>query len=171
VIELGKAICAAFQKLPQNLSTQAPRPNPELESEMQALDLEEETYWVSGDTVRGGVIVCKFSDRVDFYGQLNNRIVNLVPMPDLTKITRWCDDSTQTVGIYPDSLRYRLRDAFALAGVQRMVPLTHTRGPTDEGSEFPGMPHDGIEPMRRGVRWVIDEAAGVEADGMQIAAE
>ncbi|CAN7367184.1 aldehyde dehydrogenase family protein [Phenylobacterium sp. LjRoot225] len=171
VIALGQKIYEAFQLLPPEISTPAPRPNRELESEMRALELEEELYWVIGDTLKGGVIVSRFSDRVDFHGQLNNRVVNLVPMPDLAKVTRWCDDTTQTVGVYPESLRYRLRDALALAGVQRMVPLALARGPADEGAEFPGMPHDGIEPMRRGVRWVIDEAASAKTEAVKAAAE
>jgi hypothetical protein len=93
-----------------------------------------------------------------------------VPLADLSDALKWCDDSTQTVGIFPESLRYRLRDLLALAGVQRMIPLSTARGPTDEGAEFPGMPHDGIEPMRRSVRWVIDEAAA-EPRGLEVAAE
>jgi hypothetical protein len=171
VIALGEAIYDAFQILPSTISTPAPKRNADLEAELQALDIEEESYWVKGDTIKGGVIVSKFSDRVEFHDKLNNRIVNLVPIPDLGKVVQWCDDSTQTVGIYPESLRYRVRDALALAGVQRMVPLSAGRGPTDEGAEFPGMPHDGIEPLRRGVRWVIDEAATVETDGLKVAAE
>ena len=171
VIALGREIYEAFQRLPPEVSTPATRRNDDLEAELRALDLEEELYWVKGDTLKGGVIVSRFSDRVEFHDQLANRIVNLVPMPDLAKVTRWCDDSTQTVGIYPESLRYRLRDALALAGVQRMVPLAMARGPADEGSEFPGMPHDGIEPMRRGVRWVIDEAAQADETSLKAAAE
>ena len=86
--------------------------------------LEEEFYRVEGDTLNGGVVVSRFSDRVDFHDQLNNRVVNLVPMPDLAKVVpAGATTTTQTVGIYPESLRDRLRDALALAGVQRMVPL------------------------------------------------
>lgn len=173
LIDFGKAIYAAIQALPPKVSTPAERPNADLEAELQAITLEEESYWVMGDTIRGGAIVSKFPDRVDFHGELNNRIVNLVPTPDLLKVAQWCDDTTQTVGIYPDALRYRLRDAFALAGVQRMIPLalTRNRGPTEEGKEFPGMPHDGIEPLRRNVRWVIDEAASAEPEPLQAAAQ
>ena len=40
----------------------------------------------SGDTLNGGVVVSRFSDRVDFYDQLNNRVVNLVPVPDLLDV-------------------------------------------------------------------------------------
>lgn len=160
VIALGNEIHAAFQLLPETISTPALKPNRDLESELRALDLEEELYWVKGDTIRGGVVVSRYSERVDFHEQLNNRIVNLVPMPDLSKVLRWCDDATQTVGIYPERLRLQYRDALALAGVQHIIPLLPvTPGQaSDDGTEFPGMPHDGIEPMRRMVRWVIDEA-------------
>ena len=164
VINLGKEIYEAFGALPPHISTPAARANKDLEAELRALELDEELYWVIGDTITGGVVVSRFSERVDFHDQLNNRIVNLVPMPDLTQITRWCDDTTQAVGVYPEGLRYRLRDTLALAGVQWMYPLRGWRShqPTAEGSEFPGMPHDGIEPMRRSVRWVIDESAPTE---------
>jgi hypothetical protein len=160
VIALGEAIYEALQKLPPSISTPAIRPNAELEAELRAVALEEELYWVKGDTIQGGVIVSRFSDRVDFHESLNNRIVNLVPMPNLTDIVRWCDDSTQTVGIFPERLRELMRDSLALAGVQRMFPLLgmeSTTQATEDGTELPGMPHDGIEPMRRMVRWVIDE--------------
>jgi Acyl-CoA reductase (LuxC) len=160
LIALGEEIYEAFQGLPARISTPAPRPNVELDAELSAIELDDELYWVKGDTVKGGVIVSRFSDRVDFHDSLNNRIVNLVPMPNLMDIVRWCDDSTQTVGIYPERVRQTMCNALALAGVQRMFPLCRvesTKQATDDGTELPGMPHDGIEPMRRMVRWVIDE--------------
>ena len=47
-----------------------------------------------------------------------------MPVANLLDVVKWCDDTTQTVGIYPESLRDELLDSFALAGVQRMVPLS-----------------------------------------------
>jgi len=50
-------------------------------------------------------------------------------------------------------------DTFSLAGVQRIVPLSGGDPMQifhDMHTLPPGMPHDGIEPMRRNVRWVID---------------
>lgn len=64
------------------------------------------------------------------------------------------------------SLRRRLIDAFSLAGVQRMVPLQGgdpTRIFQSLHEVPPGAPHDGIEPMRRNVRWVIDHRPAEEA--------
>ncbi|TAK99210.1 MAG: long-chain-fatty-acyl-CoA reductase [Rhodospirillaceae bacterium] len=165
VIEFGEEIYNAFQSLPSDISTPAPRPDRELEAELRALDLEEEMYWVKGDTIKGGVILSRFSDRVEFFDKLNNRIVNLVPMPDISQVVRWCDDTTQTVCVYPERLRKEMRDRLALAGVQRMVPLRGLmpKSASEDSADLPGMPHDGIEPLRRMVRWVIDESvSGVE---------
>jgi hypothetical protein len=139
------------------LSTPAKRPNSDLEAELLALSLEEEMYWVKGDTLKGGVIVSRFADRVDFHESLNNRIVNLVPLTDLNEILGLCDDGTQTVGVYPERVRLAMRDSLARAGVQRLVPLGATPPAIDRGCNVPSMPHDGIEPMRRMVRWVIEE--------------
>lgn len=162
VVALGRKIAAAYGTLPPVMSTPAAAPNKDLEAELQAVALEEDFYHVEGDTINGGFVVSRFADRVDFYDKLNNRIVNLVPVPDLLEVVKWCDDTTQTVGVYPESLRERLLDAFSLAGMQRMVPIKGgdpMRIFRDMHTLPPGMPHDGIEPMRRNVRWVIDHRA------------
>lgn len=159
IVELGRKVAAAYKTLPAVMSTPSETPNEELEAELKAAAMEDAFYHVEGDTINGGVVVSLFPDRVDFYDQLNNRVVNLVPVEDLREVTRWCDDTTQTVGIYPESLRDRLLNPFALAGIQRLAPM---KG--DDPLEVfgnvnqlpPGMPHDGIEPLRRNVRWVID---------------
>ena len=99
-----------------------------------------------------------FHDRVEFFDKLNNRVVNFVPVDSLIQVLKWCDDTTQTVGIYPEERRAGLLDAFALAGVQRLVPLAGGDPMTVYAGMHhmpPGSPHDGIEPMRRSVRWVI----------------
>jgi hypothetical protein len=162
VVELGRKIVAAYQRLPPAISTAAAERNKELEAEMAAVALEDDFYSVEGDTLTGGFVVSRFSDRVEFYDKLNNRVVNLVPVPDLLDVAKWCDDTTQTVGIYPESIRDRLLNTFALAGVQRMVPLLGS-DPMKIFEDMhrlpPGVPHDGIEPMRRNVRWVIDHRA------------
>lgn len=174
LVELGRKVVAAFKTLPPVMSTPAEASNRDLAAEMEAVALEDDFYHVEGDTVNGGVIVSKFPDRVDFYDQLNNRVVNLVPVANLLDVVKWCDDTTQTVGVYPESLRERLLNPLALAGVQRMVPLTGG----DPLALFhqmhtlpPGMPHDGIEPLRRAVRWVIDHRPVEDAAHLSIAAE
>lgn len=174
VVELGRKMLAAYEQLPPAISTVAAGPNRDLDAELDAVALEDDFYHVEGDTVNGGFVVSKFSDRVDFYGDLNNRVVNFVPMEDLLEIIQWCDDTTQTVGVYPESLRDRLLDPLALAGVQRMVPLEGSDPMTIFEAMHhlpPGMPHDGIEPLRRNVRWVIDQRASGDAMPLSIAAE
>ncbi len=172
--EFGRKIVAAYQTLPPFISTPAPRPNSDLAAELEASSLEEEFYTVLGDTVKGGVVISRFSDRVDFYDQLNNRVVNIVPMPNLLDVVKWCDDTTQTVGVYPESLRDRVLDTLSLAGVQRVMAM-EGGDPLALFSEMqtlpPGMPHDGIEPLRRNVRWVIDQRPVADEVPLGIAAE
>ena len=174
VIQLGRHIVAAYQQLPSVISTPAAQPNQELEAEMQAVSLDEDFHHVEGDTVRGGFVVSRFPDRVEFFGQLNNRVLNLVPVPNLIDAAKWCDDTTQTVGIYPEAARERVLDTFSLAGVQRMVALSG-RDPLrifeDMHTLPPGMPHDGIEPMRRNVRWVIDHRPSAHSPATETAKE
>ena len=174
IIELGRKVVAAYKHLPPVISTPVTKVNQDLEAEMEAIALEDDFYHVEGDTLTGGVIVSKFADRIDFYDQLNNRVVNLVPIADLTEVAKWCDDTTQTVGVYPEALREKLLDPFALAGVQRLVSLTGGDPMQlfhDMHTLPPGMPHDGIEPLRRNVRWVIDQRAPDNVVPLAIAAE
>jgi hypothetical protein len=175
VVALGHKVVEAYAKLPPLISTPVEKRNRELEAEMEAIALEEDFYHVEGDTLTGGVIVSKFADRIDFYDQLNNRVVNLVPIADLTEVTKWCDDTTQTIGVYPETLREKLLDRFALAGVQRLVSISGgdaMRIFKDNMHNLPpSMPHDGIEPMRRNLRWVIDHRPADDVVPMAIAAE
>ena len=174
LVALGRKIVAAFKTLPPVISTPVSKVNQDLEAEMEAIALEDDFYHVEGDTLTGGVIVSKFADRIDFFDQLNNRVVNLVPIADLSTVTKWCDDTTQTVGVYPEALREKLLDPFALAGVQRLVSLTGGDALQlfhDMHTLPPGMPHDGIEPLRRNVRWVIDQRAPDNVVPLAIAAE
>lgn len=160
--EFGHAIHRAFLALPPHESTAPKRPDPDLEDELRALALDDEFYRVIGDTSSAGVVVSRTADEpVEFADRLNNRIVNLVPVPDITKVSRWVSEETQTVGIHPEALRERLRESLALCGVQRTLPLGtsfHMQS-RDDAEQSHGLPHDGTEPLRRSVRWVIDQSA------------
>jgi hypothetical protein len=100
----------------------------------------------------------RFSDRVEFYDSSQPRGQSRA-VPTLLDAVKWCDDTTQTVGVYPESPRERILDTFSLAGCSAWcrwrggdpMKIFH-----DMHTLPPGMPHDGIEPMRRNVRWVID---------------
>jgi Acyl-CoA reductase (LuxC) len=158
--QFGHAIHRAFLDLPPHESTAPKRPNPALEEELQALALDDEFYRVLGDTASAGVVVSRTEEPVEFADRLDNRIVNLVPVPDITRVPRWVSEATQTVGIYPESLRERLRDDLALNGVQRTLPLGHSLMMNQADLEQAArLPHDGTWPMQRMVRWVIDESA------------
>lgn len=174
VVELGRKMVAAYAKLPALLSVPVVERNRELEAEMDAILDQDDFYHVEGDTLQGGFIVSKFNDRVEFFDKLNNRVVNFVPVDDLTEVIKWCDDTTQTVGLYPESRREGLRDAFALAGVQRLVSLEGGDALTVYANSHhmpPGSPHDGIEPMRRSVRWVVDMKPAHQDLALSVAAE
>ncbi|MBF6619586.1 MAG: hypothetical protein ITG02_05085, partial [Patulibacter sp.] len=90
--------------------------------------------------------------------QLANRVVNLVPVEQIDRVTGWLSEATQTVGVYPQRLQDELRDALVLNGVQVVKALRPTLDglQVDDGSRTLALPHDGMEPMRRMVRWSID---------------
>jgi hypothetical protein len=157
--ELGREIHAAFARLPAFESTAPKVPAPDLDDELQSLSLDDDFYRVIGDAGSAGVVVSRTEDAVDFADSLRNRVVNLVPVADIEKVPRWLNEATQTVGVYPESLHERLRDALALAGVQHIKALrTSLDGlAVDDGTHTLSLPHDGGEPMRRMVRWVIDQ--------------
>jgi hypothetical protein len=156
---LGREIHRAFDLLPEDESTAPKVPAPDLADEMEALSLDEEFYRVIGNSNSAGVVVSRTEDPVDFADSLRNRVVNLVPVAGIAKVTRWVSEATQTVGIYPRSLHDRLRDALALSGVQHIRALqTSLDGYAySSGRNSILLPHDGMEPMRRMVRWTIDQ--------------
>ncbi len=157
--QFGRAVHGAFLVMPPHESTNPKRPDHELDAELEALALDDDWYRVIGNTSTAGVVVSRTDEPVEFADRLNNRVVNLVPLADLTRVLRWVDESTQTVGIYPERLREQLRDRLARHGVQRIVPLgTSITKPTGDPEQYLGIPHDGTEPMRRMVRWVLDQS-------------
>jgi Acyl-CoA reductase (LuxC) len=159
--DFGHAVHQAFLALPAHESTAPKRPAPDLEEELRAVALDEEFYRVIGDTSSAGVVISRTAEEpVEFARQLNNRIVNLVPVPDIAKVPRWVSEETQTVGVFPEALRERLRDDLALHGVQRTQPIDRSVQMSDlDPAQTVRLPHDGTEPFRRSVRWVVDTSA------------
>jgi hypothetical protein len=156
---LGREIHRCFDLLPESESTAPKVPAPDLDDELGALALDEDYYRVIGDARSAGVVVSRTEDPVDFADRLRNRVVNLVPVSEIAGVTRWLSEATQTVGVYPSSLRDRLRDPIALVGVQQIRSLrTSLDGyVVDDGRYTMLLPHDGMEPMRRMVRWTVDQ--------------
>jgi hypothetical protein len=98
----------------------------------------------------GAVIVSQMDEQVDFPGLLYGRVSNIVPVDNIEDAIEKFTAATQTVGIYPDSLRVKLRDLAAMKGGQMFVPIGYAIAGTICA------PADGMEAERRMCRWVVD---------------
>ncbi|ETI64225.1 long-chain-fatty-acyl-CoA reductase [Sphingobium sp. C100] len=150
---LGQLVYEAMLRLPQDISTKPKRYDPGLKTQVDALRLNEDWYTViGGQEGEGAVIVSHTADRVDFYEYLADRTVNLIPVDTVDEVLAVVDAYTQTIGIFPETLREELRHKMALHGGQRFVQLGYAfNGPGLVG------PQDGIEPLRRMCKWIISE--------------
>jgi hypothetical protein len=149
---LGALIHEALQSLPGTLSTKAKRFDPELRGHMEALRGSQDFYRVfGGRDGDGAIIVSQLSERVNFHTSLSGRVANLVPIEHVTDAIKGFDAYTQTVGVYPDSLKETLRDILPLHGAQRLVSLGYA------ASVNTAVPQDAFEPMRRMVKWIVDD--------------
>jgi len=149
---LGELIYEAMQNLPEHLSTRPKSFDRELRDHLAATRLDDTFYRViGGDANEGAVIVSQFDAAVDYAPMLSGRVANLVPVDDFEKVTAAVNAYTQTVGVYPDSLKERLRDRLPLFGAQRLTSLgyaCHVSLAT---------PQDAMEPLRRMCKWITDE--------------
>ncbi len=160
--ELGKRMFAALQGLPDHLSTPHKAFDPELKAELDALAFVEDEFKLYGGRRNEGAVIVSQSDvAVDFARMLACRVANIVPIDDIETAARSVNAYTQTIGIYPESLKKSLRDRLAFQGAQRLVSL----GGAATLMQTP-QPQDGIEPLRRSVKWITDESA----DGDYLAA-
>jgi len=160
--ELGKRMFAALQGLPDHLSTPHKAFDPELKAELDALAFVEDEFKLYGGRRNEGAVIVSQSDvAVDFARMLACRVANIVPIDDIETAVRSVNAYTQTIGIYPESLKAKLRDRLAFQGAQRLVSL----GGAATLMQTP-QPQDGIEPLRRSVKWITDESA----DGDYLAA-
>lgn len=150
----GRMLFEELQRLPSTTSSGPNRFDPVLLGEIQSILGMESFYRVftkpSQIARSGAVIVSQSSEQVDFPKLLYGRVANLVPVDDIEDCLNQFTAATQTVGIFPDSLRLRLRDRVALAGGQMIVPL----GYATTGSL--AAPQDAIEPERRMCKWVVE---------------
>jgi Acyl-CoA reductase (LuxC) len=149
---LGEAIYHQLQRLPEDVSTKAKWFDPELRASLAGLRTNPDWYRVYGGLDdEGAVIVSQLDEAVDFHTSLSGRVANLVPVDDASQAVRAMNSYTQTVGVYPESLRTELRDIAPLHGAQRLVSLGYAAHPSM------AVPQDAIEPVRRMVRWIVDE--------------
>jgi Acyl-CoA reductase (LuxC) len=146
----------ALQKLPKQMSAPHRHFSQKLQEEITAIRDSRFYKVVGGEANLGAVIVSQIPAPVDFAAELACRVANFVPCDDIQEALDLITVHTQTIGIYPESLKTELRDRLAFLGGQRIVSLGHHL------SLSWGLPHDGIEPVRRLCRWINDENCSVE---------
>ena len=153
--EFGNMVFEAIQSMPEHLSTSAVRMESELKDEIMGLKLSGDDFKVIGCGVEGGVIISQISEPVDFSRILANRIANLVPIDDVNTAIESVNAYTQTIGVYPESLKSKVRDQLAFHGGQRIVSLGYASNAalmSATGAQ------DALEPMRRMCKWIVDES-------------
>jgi Acyl-CoA reductase (LuxC) len=149
---LGELIYRELVSLPPVVSTPPLYPNRELLDHLEASRMTEDFYRVIGGEQReGAIVVSQFDEPVDYSPMLSGRVANIVPVDSIDKVTAAVNSYTQTIGIYPESLKRELRDTLPLFGAQRLTSLGYAC------SVAIAMPQDAIEPIRRMCKWIVDE--------------
>jgi hypothetical protein len=149
---LGELIYRELVSLPAVVSTPPRYPNRELLDHLEASRMTEDFYRVIGGEQReGAIVVSQLDEPVDYSPMLSGRVANIVPVDSIDKVTAAVNAYTQTIGIYPESLKRQLRDTLPLFGAQRLTSLGYAC------SVAVASPQDAIEPIRRMCKWVVDE--------------
>ncbi|MHA1976654.1 MAG: acyl-CoA reductase [Candidatus Hodarchaeales archaeon] len=148
----GETLYSALVSLPSHVSTPPKIFDKSLKEDIEGIRLEDDFYRVyGGKSNEGAVIVSQFDEPVDFSHRLCSRVVNLVPVDSIDTAIQSVNSYTQTVGVFPESLKLQLRDTLPLYGVQRIVSLGFA------ATASIATPQDAIEPLRRMCKWIIDE--------------
>ncbi|OYW95204.1 MAG: long-chain-fatty-acyl-CoA reductase [Pseudomonadales bacterium 32-61-5] len=153
----GAKVYDAMLRLPERTSTTPKSYDRDLKASVDALRFQDDWYTViGGQAGEGAIIISRLSDAVDFATKLGDRTANLVPVDSLDDVVGAVDAYTQTVGVFPESLKAQLLNVLPLYGAQRFVSL----GFAVQASL--ASPQDGIEPMRRMGKWIVNEIRTVE---------
>lgn len=104
---------------------------------------------IGGENGEGAVITSLAGEPVEFFPSC--KVVNVIPIEDFQEAIERVTIATQTVGIYPESLKDEIMGQLVSRGVQRFVSL----GQAASGGI--GVPHDSIEPLRRACKWIVNE--------------
>ncbi|MBW2295013.1 MAG: long-chain-fatty-acyl-CoA reductase [Deltaproteobacteria bacterium] len=154
---LGEYIYRALVELPSHISSKPRSFDRELRDHIDASRMTEDWFRViGGEQNEGAVIVSQIDEPVDYSPMLSGRVANLVPVDHIDSVTRAVTAYTQTVGIYPESLKQALRDRLPLFGAQRLTSLGYACHVST------AMPQDAIEPVRRMCKWIVDETCDPE---------
>jgi len=153
VNRLGELMYEALLALPEHVSTPPKTFDLELRDHVEATRLGGDDWFrvIGGERQEGAVIVSQIDEPVDYAPLLSGRVANLVPCDDVERVTRAVNAYTQTVGVYPESLKRELRDRLPLFGAQRLTSLGYACHVAT------AMPQDAIEPVRRMCKWIVDE--------------
>lgn len=153
----GRYVYDAMLALPNTLSTVPKRYDQGLKAHVDALRLDDEWYKViGGQDGEGAIILSQIPEAVSFSTLLDDRTANLVPVDELDEVMDAVDAYTQTVGVYPESVKDQLKDVLPLYGAQRIVSLGYAAAMKWQA------PQDAIEPMRRMGKWISNQIASPE---------
>ena len=109
--KLGEMIYEELTRLPAFISTPPLYPSRELYDHVEASRMTDDWYRVIGGEQReGAIIVSQFDSPVDYSPMLSGRVANIVPVDGIDKVTEAVTAYTQTIGIYPESLKRELSD-------------------------------------------------------------
>jgi hypothetical protein len=154
---LGERVYEKLVTLPSHMSTKPKTFDRDLRDHIEGSRMTEDWYRViGGEDDEGAIIVSQFDEAVDYAPALSGRVANIVPVDNIKKVTDAVNAYTQTVGIYPESLKRELRNQLPLFGAQRLTSLGYACHVTSS------MPQDGIEPLRRMCKWIVDEECDPE---------
>ncbi|WP_248324263.1 MULTISPECIES: acyl-CoA reductase [unclassified Caballeronia] len=154
----GRYVYDALARLPNTLSTKPRHYDRQLKAHVDALRVDDEWYRVIGGADGEGAIICsQLPEAVPFAASLDDRTANLVPVDSLDEVMDAVDAYTQTVGVYPESIKDALKNVLPLYGAQRIVSLGYAAAMKWQA------PQDAIEPMRRMGKWISHQIASPDA--------
>jgi hypothetical protein len=156
VSELGRLVYQSIMDLPPTFSTMPKSYDKELKAHVDGLRFDDEWYDViGGERGEGAIIVSKLPRKVDFAAYLADRTANFVAVESIDDILLGIDAYTQTIGVWPESLKAQLENVVPLYGAQRLVTLGNAlyNGP------LIGLAHDAMQPVRQMCKWIANEVA------------
>jgi hypothetical protein len=156
---LGQQVYDELLHLPASVSTKPKKYNRDLADLVDALRLDDEWFHViGGRDGEGAVIVSQLPEPVNFATALTDRTINIVPVDSLDEVLATVNAYTQTVGIFPESLKDKLINILPLYGAQRIVSLGYACAMSTMNSNA----HDGLEPLRRMGKWIVNDISSPE---------